>query len=90
MDIFQARAMFNKKLSRSWGHHIARGWAFVLLDRLRDYVVPTSPFANRSTYSDHYGSSSVEANGQFCHFHGHGRDNNQGGYVVRSGFSLSP
>jgi hypothetical protein len=39
MDFFQARAMFKKKLNRSWGQHIARGWASVLLNRLRDYAI---------------------------------------------------
>ena len=40
MDFFQARAMFKNKLNRSWGQHIARGWASMLLNRLRDYVIP--------------------------------------------------
>ena len=79
MDFFQARVMLKDKLGRSWGKCIARGWTFILLDRLRDYVVPTSPFANRSTYPDNYGPSSGEVNGQFYHFHGHSLDDNQSG-----------
>jgi len=27
------------ELTRKWGHTIARGWATILLDRLRDFVV---------------------------------------------------
>ena len=60
------------------------------LDRLRDYVAPTSPFANRSTFSDHYGPSSGEANDQLYLFQGHSRDDSQVGQVARSGFSVSP
>ena len=35
----EAKAMFKQKLARKWGHAIARGWATLLLDRLRDFVV---------------------------------------------------
>ena len=53
MDFFQARAMFKNKLNRSWGQHIARGWASMLLNRLRDYVIPsTSPCTAHPAYSD--------------------------------------
>ena len=31
--------MFRQKLARKWGHEFARGWATLLLDRLRDFVV---------------------------------------------------
>ena len=80
MDFFQARAMFKNKLNRSWGQHIARGWASLLLDRLRDYVIPsTSSSTARSAYSDHYGPDSGEVNDQFNHFHGLTREVNQGG-----------
>ena len=67
MEFFHARAMFRNKLSRSWGQRIARGWASMLLDRLRDYVIPASNV--RHTYSDYYGPYSNEANDQFNYFH---------------------
>ena len=35
----EVRALFRQKLARKWGHEIARGWATLLLDRLRDFVV---------------------------------------------------
>jgi len=38
----EAKAMFKKKLARNWGHAIARGWAALLLDRLRDFAVAPS------------------------------------------------
>ena len=83
MDFFQARAMFKNKLNRSWGQHIARGWASMLLSRLRDYVIPsTSPCTARPAYSDHYGPNSGEVNDQFNYFHGLARGVNQGGLVV--------
>jgi hypothetical protein len=37
-DFPRARAMFKKRINHEWGHHIARGWAALLLDRLRDYL----------------------------------------------------
>ena len=41
----EAKALFRQKLARQWGHAIARGWATLLLDRLRDFVVvvPLTP-----------------------------------------------
>ena len=52
--------MSKNKLSRSWGQHVVRGWASMLLDRLRDYVIPgTSPCTAFPAYSDHYGPSSA-------------------------------
>ena len=35
----EAKALFRQKLARKWGHAIAWGWAALLLDRLRDFVV---------------------------------------------------
>ena len=43
MGFFQAREMFKNKLSQSWGQHIARDCASMLLDRLRDYVIHDTP-----------------------------------------------
>ena len=34
----QAKALYRHQLNRKWGHTIARGWARLILDRLRDYV----------------------------------------------------
>ena len=34
----EAKALFRQKLSRKWGHAIARGWATLLLDRLSSLV----------------------------------------------------
>jgi len=80
MGFFQARSIFKSKLNRTWGQHIARGWASMLLDRLRDYVIPrTSPCTACIAYSDHYGPNSGEVIGQFNHFHGVVRESNPGG-----------
>ena len=38
MDLPRAKAMFKQCINREWGHHVARRWAALLLDRLRDYV----------------------------------------------------
>jgi hypothetical protein len=35
----EAKALFRQKLARKCGHAIARGWATLLLDRLRDFAV---------------------------------------------------
>ena len=67
MDFYHALAMFRNKFSRSWGQLIARGWASLLLDRLRDYVIPASNI--RPAYSDYYGPNSGETNDQFNYFH---------------------
>jgi hypothetical protein len=43
----EAKALFRQKLARKWSHAIARGWATLLLDRLRDFVVvPSSAGGN--------------------------------------------
>ena len=34
----QANSLYRHQLNRKWGHTIARGWARLILDRLRDYV----------------------------------------------------
>ena len=67
MDFYHARAMFRNKFSRSLGKRIARGWASLLLDRLRDYVIPA--FNIRPAYSDYCGPNSGETNDQFSYFH---------------------
>ena len=47
------------------------------LDRLRDYVILTSPYTARPAYSDHYGPDSGEVIDQFNHFHGLARGSNR-------------
>ena len=43
MTLPRARGMFKRHLNREWGHHIARGWALLLLGPLRDYVGAQEP-----------------------------------------------
>jgi len=48
--------MSKQELSRTWGHGVARGWATLLLDRLRDFVVaPSSVGRNASSLNDSQG-----------------------------------
>ena len=46
----EAKALFRQKLTRRWGHAIARGWATLLLDRLRDFVVVPSSAGGNSSF----------------------------------------
>jgi len=46
----EAKALFRQKLARKWGHAIARGWASLLLDRLRDFVVVPSSAGGNSSF----------------------------------------
>ena len=88
MDIFQARIMLKDKLNRSWRQHIARGWASMLVDRLRDCIFATSPCAARLAHSDHYSPNSGEANDQSKHFRGFARGDNKGGWLSCLEFSV--
>ena len=38
MALLQARGMFKRQLNREWSQHIARGWAWLLPDRLRGFT----------------------------------------------------
>jgi len=61
-----------KKLARKWGHATARGWATLLLDRLRDFVVDPSSAGGNSSFELH--SQSMEERATldcYHHFHGH-------------------
>ena len=49
----EAKASFRQKLARKWGHAIARGWATLLLDRLRDFVVVPSSAGGNSSFERH-------------------------------------
>jgi len=46
----EAKALFRQKLARKWSHTIARGWATLLLDRLRDFVVVPSSAGGNSSF----------------------------------------
>ena len=68
----EAKALFRQKLSRKCGHAIARRWATLLLDRLRDFVVVPSSAGGNSSFELH--SQSMEERATFDryhHFHGH-------------------
>ena len=67
----EAKALFRKKLARKWGHAIARGWATLLLDRLRDFVVVPFSAGGNSSFELH--SQSMEECAtldRYHHFHG--------------------
>jgi len=67
-----AKAMFKQKLARKWGHAIARGWATLLLGRLRDFVVaPSSGGGNSSPLHDSQGVDELATLDRYHHFHGH-------------------
>jgi hypothetical protein len=59
----EAKAFCRQKLARKSGRAIARGWATLLLDRLRDFVVVPSSAGGNSSFelqlSEHVGA---------CHF----------------------
>ena len=68
----EAKALFRKKLARKWGHAFARGWATLLLDRLKDFVIVPSSAGGNSPFELH--SQSMEERStfdRFHHFHGH-------------------
>jgi len=61
-----------KRYARKWGHVIARGWATLLLDRLRDFVVPPSSVGgNSSSLDDSQGVDELATSDRYHHFHGH-------------------
>ena len=70
----EAKALFRQKLARKWGHAIARGWATLLLDRLRDFVVVPSSAGGNSSFELHSRTQSTEERvtlDRYHHFHGH-------------------
>ena len=68
----EAKAFFRQKLARGWGHAIARGWATLLLDRLRDIVVVPSSAGGKSSFELHSQSMEERATlDRYHHFHGH-------------------
>jgi len=55
-----------------WGHAIARGWATLLLDRLRDFAVaPSSVGGNSSPLHDSRSVDELATLDRYHHFHGH-------------------
>ena len=46
----EAKALLRQKLTRKWGHAITRGWATLLLDRLKDFVVVPSSAGGKSSF----------------------------------------
>ena len=58
--------------ARKRGHAIARGWATLLLDRLRDFVVPPSSVGgNASSLNDSQSVDELATLDRYHHFHGH-------------------
>jgi len=67
----EAKALFRQKLARRWGDAIARGWATLLLDRLRDFVVVPSSAGGKSSFELHSQSTEERATlDRYHHFHG--------------------
>ena len=68
----QTHGFLQQKLARKWGHAIARGWATLLLDRLRDFVVVPSSAGGNSSLELHSRSMEERATlDRYHHFHGH-------------------
>jgi len=68
----EAKAMFKQKLARKWDHAIARGWATLLFDRLRDLVVaPSSVGGMASSLHNSQGVDELATLDRNHHFHGH-------------------
>jgi hypothetical protein len=60
------------KLARRWDHAIARGWATLLLDRLRDFVVVPSSARGNISFELHSQSTEERVTlNRYHHFHGH-------------------
>ena len=67
----EAKALFRQKLARRWGDAIARGWATLLMDRLRDFVVVPSSAGGKSSFELHSQSTEERATlDRYHHFHG--------------------
>ena len=68
--------MFKRHLNREWGHHIARGWALLLLDRLRDYVGAQEYGVHVQPGEHFFGPDSAAAHTQWAYNNGHGARTN--------------
>ena len=63
-------ALFRQKLARKWGHAIAWGWATLLLNCLRDFVVVPSTAGGNSSFDLHSQSTEERATlDRSHHFH---------------------
>ena len=70
MGLPQALGMFKRLLNREWGHHMARGWASLLIDRLFDFVgSPEVDYPQPDAH--HFGPDSASAHAQWAHTNGH-------------------
>ena len=58
----EAKAFFRRKLARKWVRAIARGWATLLLDPLRDFFVVPSSAGRNSSFELHSQSMEERAN----------------------------
>jgi hypothetical protein len=66
------KALFRQKLARKRGHAIARGWATLFLDRLRDFVIVPYSAGGYSSFELHSQSTEGRATlDRYQHFHGH-------------------
>ena len=61
IGFLEAKALFRQKLARRWGHAKARGWATLLLGRLRDFVVVPSSAGGNSSFELHSQSTEERA-----------------------------
>ena len=50
-------------INRLWGHSMARSWARLVLDRLREYVGPLNPY-----YRRHHQDTSVDLHEEYLFF----------------------
>ena len=72
IGFMEAKALFRQKLTRKLGHAVARRWATLLLDRLRDFVVVPSSAGGNSYFELHSQSTEGCATLDCCyHFYGH-------------------
>ena len=62
----EAKALIRQKLARKWAHVNTRGWATLLLDRLRDFVAVPSSAGGNSSFELH--SQSTVTHGGACYF----------------------
>ena len=67
----QALSMFKRQLNREWGHRMARDWASLLLDRLRDFVGSLEIDEYPQTDAHHFGPDSAAAHAQWAHTNRH-------------------
>ena len=67
LPLSQAQGMFKRQLNREWGHHMARGWASLLHDRLRDFVGGQASGGHELAGEHYFGPDSGTAHVQWAH-----------------------